>query len=227
MKKIKAVIDYIETMKKQGFNDQQIKEKLKSAGWDEQTITNHFPNNDIPTPNNIPRPDDIPHPNRSNAENNSEELQHLNPKAVWLLATRYLGLLLVLVFFLRNFIIDYTTADGSTNLIFFFSIIIAYFVIAYIIATFEYKFYLYAVKKEGFYKEYGIISKKYVTIPYERIQNIDVHQSVLARILGLYSIKIQTAGNSGVSVAEGILPGVSKEEATRLRNELLTRAKNF
>lgn len=77
-----------------------------------------------------------------------------------------------------------------------------------------------------------MIWKKYVTIPYERIQNVDIYRGIFARILGLSDLQIQTAGMSatvgsyGISGAgaEGRLPGVSQEEAEKLRDELVKRA---
>ena len=71
----------------------------------------------------------------------------------------------------------------------------------------------------------GIIYKKYVSIPYDRIQNVDIHRSLLARILGLSSLRIHTAGVGGMASAEGNLPGVSTEVAEQLREELLSRSR--
>ena len=219
MTKNKAIIDYIENMRKRGINDQQIKEKLQAAGWDEQIINNHFQEDDIPKPDDIPRP----------TPQTEEPLKSLHPSAVWLLATRHFGavpgLLLVAYWLFGNTIEIGEITDFTMYMTYLLLIIAIGGIIAFIIAKLEYHFYHYQIKSEGFYKERGIIAKKYVTIPYDRIQNIDIHQNVIARLLGLYSIKIQTAGNSGVSVAEGILPGVNKEEAERLKSELLKRAR--
>ena len=69
--------------------------------------------------------------------------------------------------------------------------------------------------------------------PYERIQNVDIYRGIFTRLLGLSDLQIQTAGMSatigrygafGVA-AEGRLPGISKEEAETLRDELIRRAR--
>ncbi len=105
-------------------------------------------------------------------------------------------------------------------------------VIPFILAKLEYRFYKYGLTKNGFQKEYGIIAKKYVTIPYERIQNIDMSQTLLERILGLYDVNIQTAGmismmgRFGGRRAEGILPGLSKDEANHLRDRLIEMSRS-
>jgi uncharacterized protein len=102
--------------------------------------------------------------------------------------------------------------------------------ISYIAAYLSYEYYRYELREDGFRKEYGIIWKKYVTIPYTRIQNVDIYRGLLSRILGLSDLHIQTAGTASVagpygqSYSEGRLPGLSEEVAEQLRDELIRRA---
>ncbi len=111
--------------------------------------------------------------------------------------------------------------------LFTFPSFIFFALFCYIWARLTYRFYLYDLTEQGFQKEYGVIYKKYVTIPYDRIQNIDINRGILDRILGLSRIQIHTAGVGGVALAEGRLPGLSKEVANQIRDELLARAKQF
>jgi len=105
-----------------------------------------------------------------------------------------------------------------------------FLILLYVWARLAYCFYGYELREDGFRKEYGVIYKRYVTIPYDRIQNVDILRGIWARILGLSDLQIQTAGISGVgpygAATEGRLPGLSFEEAERLRDELIRRAKN-
>ena len=77
--------------------------------------------------------------------------------------------------------------------------------------------------------EKGVIIKKYKSIPYERIQNVDITRGILARIAGFSTIDIQTAGYSayaakgGVGQSEGHLPAVSIEGAEQIREFLMKR----
>jgi len=109
-----------------------------------------------------------------------------------------------------------------------------YIIFCYIWARLTYKYWQYELAEDAFKKESGVIWKKYVSIPYERIQNIDINRGVFARILGLSDIQVQTAGASAVSYgrgglagvgAEGRLPGIGKDMAEKLREELIKRAK--
>lgn len=95
-------------------------------------------------------------------------------------------------------------------------------ILTFIWAKLTYHFYRYELTEEGFRKELGVIFKKYVTIPYDRIQNVNICRGILDRILGLSGLNIQTAGTG---VAEGKLPGLSREVAEELRNELIRRAR--
>lgn len=90
-----------------------------------------------------------------------------------------------------------------------------------------YHSYGYELTDQEFRKEFGVIRKKYVSIPYEQVQNIDLHRGLLDRLLGLSELHIQTAGMSEGAAqtgAEGVLPGLTKEEAERVRSELVRRA---
>lgn len=99
-------------------------------------------------------------------------------------------------------------------------------ILSYTWAYLSYKFYKYELAKDGFKKELGVIYKKYVTIPYDRIQNVDIYRGILARLLGISDIQIQTAGMSGIALSEGRLPGLSKRDAEELRDQLIHRVSN-
>jgi len=123
--------------------------------------------------------------------------------------------------------------DNSTKFSFGFLnwlwvIIPAFLVLCFVWAKLTYHFYRYELLDSGFRKESGVIYKRYVTIPYDRIQNVDINRGILARILGLSDLQIQTAGASatarGVGV-EGRLPAVSKADAEVLRDDLIQRAR--
>jgi putative membrane protein len=81
--------------------------------------------------------------------------------------------------------------------------------------------YRYEFTKDRFNKESGVISKKYVTIPYSKVQNVDIYRGLTHRLLGLSSLNIHTAGVGGVAAGEGQLEGLSKENAVKLRDELI------
>lgn len=113
-------------------------------------------------------------------------------------------------------------------------LLVGYMVILYLIAGGIYQSFRYEIDKNGFKKEYGIIHKQQVSIPYGQIQNVNINRSLVDRILGLSKISIETAGNvssepKGItggtaSSAEGYLPGVALSDAKKIHDLLLYNA---
>lgn len=84
-----------------------------------------------------------------------------------------------------------------------------------------YESYRYELQGDRVYIERGVIWKKYVSIPYERVQNVDIIRGPLARMLELSDLQIQTAGATHLLV-EGRIPGISVEEANTLKEQILS-----
>ena len=173
-------------------------------------------------------------------------MKQLDPKVVWLFFISFVLRLFIPIMFLVFWASpllgllffsgvreQLTTGYGEEISLNFISVpvlllIIAVFIIlCFVWAKLSYHFYKYELTEAGFRKELGVIYKRYVTIPYDRIQNVDIYRGILARMLGLSDLNIQTAGSSvGVVAGEGRLIGVSKEVAEQLRDELIQRARN-
>jgi len=171
-------------------------------------------------------------------------MQKLDPKYVWLLIFQSI---FGTIFF--TFVIIFTSSFFSImsykanhqdlwkiNIIqsllgSWATILLVLIAVSILKAVLTYRFYRYELREDGFRKEHGIIWKKYVTIPYERIQNVDIYRGILARIFGLSDLHIQTAGMSTAvgsygGSSEGRLPGLSKEVAEQIRDELIRRARH-
>jgi len=157
----------------------------------------------------------------------------LSPKSVWLFFVSSLVSWLFAVFaVVAGIMFTFDTLESGLVGIggWLFVAVATLLVLSYIWARLTYHFYRYELHEDGFRKEHGIIWKKYVTIPYDRIQNIDIYRGLLARLLGLSDIQIQTAGGIAAgsygATSEGRLPGLSREVAEQIRNELVRRAKS-
>ena len=165
-------------------------------------------------------------------------MKKLHPRAIWIFFLRFLtpGFLFVLIIgwpFLGLF------AKAPERSLFLLGwlllILILYIIFCYGWARLTYKYWGYQLTEDVLRIEHGVIWKKYVSIPYERIQNIDIYRGVLVRILGLSEVQVQTAGLSatyhgglgimGGAGAEGRLPGIEKSKAEELREELIKRVK--
>ena len=167
-------------------------------------------------------------------------MEKLNPKAVWIFFFQFLvlGFFFVLIFFGCIFLPWAISSGLEFNWWIISLLAIIWIFGSYGFAKLAYNAYRFEIGEDVFKKEEGIIWKKYVSIPYGRIQNIDIHRGILARILGLSDLMIQTAGYSGLSYGgsllgglirdpEGRLPGLSRERAEEIREELIRKTKGL
>ncbi len=67
---------------------------------------------------------------------------------------------------------------------------------------------------------YGVLLHRRETVPYFRIQQIDIAAGPVDRLLELASLQVTTASASG----SASLPGIAAEQAPQVRAELLARA---
>jgi len=88
-------------------------------------------------------------------------------------------------------------------------IFIAYWIPKY------YETMIYKLTKDEIVWRRGVWFKKTGVVPYNRITNIDIGQGPISRMLGIASLKIQTAGYSGQTPAEIKIEGVEQFEELR------------
>jgi len=91
------------------------------------------------------------------------------------------------------------------------TIVIAYSTVITILG-FSKKGYLVREKDISFQK--GLITYKLTTVPFNRIQHVEIDQGVLAKIFKLSSIKIYTAGGNASDLS---IPGLPVEVAQNLK----------
>lgn len=63
----------------------------------------------------------------------------------------------------------------------------------------------------------GILSRTHRSIPFDRIQDVDISRGPLARLLGIARVKFETGGSAGAGEDEGVLHAVPLERAEELR----------
>jgi putative membrane protein len=72
----------------------------------------------------------------------------------------------------------------------------------------------YGVGEREIVIESGVLSRTRRSIPFDRIQDVDIEQPLLARLVGLAKVRIETGG---AGRDEGLLDSVTLAEANRLR----------
>lgn len=141
----------------------------------------------------------------------------------------YMSGVITLVFFffilLFPFLIALVSEGGlSVGAIF----LVLFFVLLFVVlvplpyAHLSYENYGYELKPDRINIERGIIWKRHISIPYERVQNVDILRGPLLRMMELSDLQIQTAGATHVAM-EGRIPGITVSEANNLRDEIMAK----
>lgn len=67
----------------------------------------------------------------------------------------------------------------------------------------------------------GILSRTHRSIPFDRVQDVDISQGPLARVLRLAKVKFETGGSAGSD--EAVLPAIALHRAQALRDHVRSR----
>ena len=167
-------------------------------------------------------------------------MDKLHPGARWVFRLRAYYPLIILGIFITmwSFQLLRIIAGGSTGIGFVLAIIFYIFfvvIVAEIYARMSYNRYLYEIKQDAVKIEKGIIWKKYTSIPYERVQNVDIKRGIIARMFRFSTVEIETAGQSGGwggygrrnrrYQSEGHLPAIDVNGAEKIREFVMKRVK--
>ena len=72
----------------------------------------------------------------------------------------------------------------------------------------------YLVREKDVSFQRGLITYRVTSVPLNRIQHVEINQGVLAKIFGLFSVKIYTAGGTSSDLT---IPGLSESDAQKLK----------
>ena len=72
----------------------------------------------------------------------------------------------------------------------------------------------YLVRENDISFQRGIIIFKSISIPFNRIQHVEVNQGIMAKMFHLSSVKIYTAGGSSSDLS---IPGLPVNDAQKLK----------
>lgn len=89
-----------------------------------------------------------------------------------------------------------------------------------LVALLRYLSLRYALWEGTLHIRKGVLFRQARAIPVDRIQNIDLKESLLGRIAGVVDLKIETASGAG---AEAALSVLSRDAAARLKADLLAQ----
>lgn len=130
--------------------------------------------------------------------------------------------------FFRGFWVLLVAVLFSSSLqlkIYIFSALLILGVLAIIYSFLYYRNFLFHLdyEKEKFVLEKGVFSSESIRIPFDRIQQVDLKRSILQRIIGVYGLKIDTAGSKGEEIH---IRALSENDARKI-SAILTRFKDL
>jgi len=172
-------------------------------------------------------------------------MEKLHPGAKWIFRltsySRYFlfsGLLFYMsIFKIIKLLVKNTLSIASLIIISGMILLTIVIIIVEIYTRMSYNRYLFEIKENTIKIEKGIIWKKYISIPYDRVQNINIKQGIIARILKFSTLEIETAGQSGNGTygfgrgnngryqSEGYLPGIDQDRAEKIREFIMKKIK--
>lgn len=101
--------------------------------------------------------------------------------------------------------------------------VVAYSVLALPLIALRYYRFRYRITPKEIVIQSGVLNRQNRSIPIERIQNIEIEQSLLPRMLGTAKVKIETAGSART---EGVLEFVGIDTAHQIREVVRTYQKS-
>lgn len=109
-------------------------------------------------------------------------------------------------------------------------LLLSFILIGYFWAWLTYTMFSYQLNPDGLKIEKGILIRKNITIPYNRIANVEYYLNpVISQVLGIYNLHIATEeveNTQGViaRAKQEIIPGLTHEAAESLKGKLISLA---
>ena len=107
-------------------------------------------------------------------------------------------------------IFGFGTKNITPSILLLISVVFIFLTVIYAILL--WKTYHYKITDKGVYFKGGLIIRKEKFIPFFKITNAEVTQTIFDQLLGIYSLGIQTAGTGGRSKPEILFGGLIDTE---------------
>lgn len=94
------------------------------------------------------------------------------------------------------------------------SAIVLIILFSYIVSALGFSRKGYLVREQDISFQRGLITYKLTTVPFNRIQHVEVNQGILAKMFRLSSVKLYTAGGNASDLS---IPGLPVSDAQKLK----------
>ena len=117
--------------------------------------------------------------------------------------------------------IGYLAATGRLSTAIYAGLALLVFLL--ISLTIYWRRFAYRVGEHEIRIDSGIVSRTHRSIPFDRVQDVDISQGPLARLLGLAKVKFETGGSAAAGSDDGVLPAIALARAEQLRAYVRSR----
>ncbi|HMP30395.1 MAG TPA: PH domain-containing protein [Saprospiraceae bacterium] len=128
-----------------------------------------------------------------------------------LLLTTLVAAAFALWFIVENDYFIVLLALGFLSLVIFISILYS---------RYYYKLLMYAIREKDITVKDGVIFLNTTTLPFNRVQHVEINQSFVQRYFKIATLQLYTAGGSGVDLT---LPGLSEEIAEKIKSFIINK----
>jgi putative membrane protein len=98
--------------------------------------------------------------------------------------------------------------------------ILAFLILSLISSLISWLRFTWRVDEDDIAITSGVFSRNHRTIPFDRIQDVNIEQGLFARLLGLAKVTLETGGGGGGKDEEGALNAIALEDAAALRDHI-------
>lgn len=121
------------------------------------------------------------------------------------------------------FVVGVVVSPGGngTDLLSMFALVAVGIVVGIVYEFAYYQRFRYELTGDTFDVTSGVIARRDRELPLGRVQNVDIRQNVVGRVLGIAAVHVETAGGGQTEVS---LEYVDEQEAHRLRRQLRSGA---
>ncbi len=123
-------------------------------------------------------------------------------------------LVFLVLFAVASFIIYKDWLELGQHYIWIFSALILLLVVTFIFEVIGFKKRKYAVREKDISYKKGFLYKSLTTVPFNRIQHIEIDQGPISRFFGLATLSVFTAGDSSDDLK---IKGLLKEQSLQIK----------
>ena len=99
--------------------------------------------------------------------------------------------------------------------------ILSLFLLSSVLSIFGFKHKAYALREHDVLYKSGLVFRKIIALPYNRVQHSEINQGPIERNFNLAQLEVFTAGGSNSDL---IIPGLLNEDAQRIKTFIMEKS---